>query len=106
MPVLYYLGVFDKNTNELVGYIADITCDGGMLLSEKPLKTGAVFQLKIESDSNQPEKDQIEFEAVCVRCILDRNLEYYDCGLKFLKIISEDVKKIELLIDKYGLDDN
>ncbi len=45
MPTIYYLGVFDRKKNDLIGYLADITAKGAMIMCERPLKPGTSYQL-------------------------------------------------------------
>jgi hypothetical protein len=36
--LIYYLRVFEKNTDTLLGYLVDITPEGIMIMSESPVE--------------------------------------------------------------------
>ena len=45
--LIYYLRVFDRDTSILIGHLVDITAEGIMLISEDPIETDNIFQLKM-----------------------------------------------------------
>ena len=45
--LIYYLKVLDRDTEELLGFLVDITTKGFMVMSEKPIERDKVFHLKI-----------------------------------------------------------
>ena len=46
--LIYYLRVFDRNTDKLFGHIVDITTEGVMMIGEKAIETNTVYQLRME----------------------------------------------------------
>ena len=102
--LIYYLTVFDRNTDSLIGYLGDISSGGTMVLSEKPLEKNTTYQLRIEIYSVLFNSEQIELDAKCVRIVHDSNLDFYNCGLEFLKIEHENIEKLREIADKFKLE--
>ena len=103
--LIYYLAVFDRNTDELIGYLADISVEGAMLLCEKPLEIDNVYQFKIEIFSSSSTNKQIEFDAKCLWKKTNEYIDFYNFGFKFEKIDSKNIDEIQSLIDTYRLED-
>ena len=103
--VIYYLSVFDRTTDDLIGYIQDITFEGLGLLSETPLKEDATYQLTMELSSILHESKKFDADATCVRCVPGDNEGFYDCGFKFEKIKPECIDEIKLMIKIFRLDE-
>ena len=102
--LIYYLTVFDRNTDDLIGYLGDISSGGTMVLSEKPLEKNSTYQLKIELYSVLFNSEKIELDARCVRIEHDSNLDFYNCGLEFLKIEHEHIEKLKETADKFKIE--
>ena len=102
--LIYYLTVFDRNTDNLIGYLGDISSGGTMVLSEKPLEKNTTYQLKIEIYSVLYNSEQIELDARCVRIEHDSNLDFYNCGLEFQKVEHENIEKLREMADKFKIE--
>ena len=102
--LIYYLTVFDRNTDNLIGYLGDISSGGTMVLSEEPLETNTTYQLKIEISSVLNKSEQIELDVRCVRIEHDRNLDFFNCVLEFLKIEHENIEKLREMADKFKIE--
>ncbi|MBN2468350.1 MAG: PilZ domain-containing protein [Deltaproteobacteria bacterium] len=103
--LIYYLRVFDKNTDELIGHLVDITPEGIMLMSEKPLTTKTVFQCWMILPGEVFGKNRLEFEAKSLWSKPDVNPDFFDTGLHLLNASDEDMYIINHLISDYGFDD-
>ena len=49
--LIYYLRVFDRKTDQLLGHLVNITPQGIMLISEESLATDTTFQLRMKLPS-------------------------------------------------------
>ena len=103
--LIYYLAVFDRNTDDLMGYLADISLEGAMLLCEEPLEIDNVYQFKIEIISASSSNKQVEFDAKCVWKKQNEYIDFYNFGFKFVKIDPKNIDEIQSLIDTYRLDE-
>ena len=64
MLLVYYLGVTDLETNEVIGHAVDISNEGIMVFSEKPVKTELLFQLQMYLPEEVHESRYFAFSAV------------------------------------------
>ena len=105
VSLIYYLAVFDRNTDDLMGYLADISLEGAMLLCEKSLEIDSDYQFKIEVFSASSINKQIEFDAKCVWRKKNEYIDFFNFCLKFIKIESKNIDEIQSLIDTYRLNE-
>ena len=109
--LIYCLAVFDRNTDRLIGYLADITRESAMVICEEPHDTDKVYQLKFESSASKDDCKQIDVDAMCIRCMKNDIPGFYNCGFKFLKINPESIEDINEMaikfeVDKYNINNN
>lgn len=100
--LIYYLRVFNKNTQELLGHLVDVHTEGMMLLSETPIETPANFQLQMILPEEILGTQTWNFEAQSKWCGLDANPQFYKTGFQFLYAFPHDIELIENLIEDYG----
>ena len=103
--LIYYLRVFDRNSNELLGHLVDITPEGIMLMSEETIPTKNNLELRMVLPSKLFGKDKIEFNATSLWSKGDIMSDFYDTGFRLTKIDRKDAELIESLIDTYGFRD-
>ncbi len=103
--LIYYLRVFDENSDQLIGHLVDITTEGAMLISEEPIKANTVFQLRMVLPAGIEGNKPISFDAQSIWCHKDVNPNFYASGFQLLNPAPEDVEVIEWLIDEFGFRD-
>ena len=103
--LIFYLRVFNNDTNELIGYLVDITSEGVMFMSEKPIEIKPDYSLKMILPENQTGKSFIKFRASCKWCKKDINPDFYVAGFQFEQIDRPDKDIIFELIDDFGFED-
>ncbi len=45
--LIYYLRVFDRDTNEMIGHLVNITTEGIMLISDQTIDLDKTFHLRM-----------------------------------------------------------
>ncbi len=100
--LIYYLRVFDRDTDRLLGHLIDISPQGIMIMSEEPLETNKTFTLRMDLPEDIFDKSEIEFEAESRWTKKDVNPEFYDTGFAITNLSYTDGRLIEKLIDDYG----
>lgn len=98
---MYYLNTFDFNTQQLIGHLIDISIEGAMLFSTKPIPCGDKIKLHIELPAGFPDGNCLDVEAESVRNIRDINPDYHNIGFHFINLDSQSQAVIESLIDYY-----
>ena len=103
--LIYYLRVMDRDTEELLGFLVDITTKGFMVMSEKPIQTGKIFHLKILRATDSEEKQFLFFDARTKWSERSVNSEFYDTGFELVNVTPDDFEEIEKIIDELGFKD-
>lgn len=103
--LIYYPGVFDWETGDLLGHVANISTMGMMLLSEKPMQEKRRFRIGMVLPEGIEELRQLNFEAESRWCKKDVNPDYYAIGYVIQDLDSRDTEYIAYLIEQYGFRD-
>jgi hypothetical protein len=102
----FFTRLFDRETGELLGHLANLTAEGAMIISETPLEPGKVYRLHMDLSEAFFSKSHLDFEA---RCVWSQPEEiapkFYNTGFQFVKIAPEDVQIIAQIIQEYELHD-
>jgi hypothetical protein len=103
--LIYYLRVWDVNTDKLLGHIVDINTGGFMLVSEKKIEAEQAFDLEIRWNSPEDEEIKIQFKAESRWSSNDVNSAFFDTGFKLLGPTDDVLEPIKKMIDEYGFQD-
>ena len=103
--LIFYLRVFDRKTDEVIGHLVDITTKGVMLISEKPLKANTIFQLRMTLPVETMGSKQLSFDAKSAWVKKDINPDFYITGFEIQSIKPNDINVIEQLIKEFGFQD-
>lgn len=104
--LIYYLRVFDTQTEKLLGHVVDITTKGIMLMSETELPLNTTFSLCMILPEETWNIERITFEAESVWSKQDVNPDFYVTGFRFKNIAPKNVQLIKHLIDTFGFRDD
>lgn len=100
--LIYNPEVFDNETNELIGYIDDISSRGAMVIGYKPYTMKNIYNIKIILPQEIYHTQYLSIEATCIRCAQDINSDYYNIGFLFHNIGDKEQEVISKLIDEYS----
>ena len=95
-----YLKVVNVETDQLFGYMVDITDKGLMLTSEQPVATKASFRLRVDLSSQIEGRNEFDLSAQSMWSEKDDESGFYNTGFLFIDISPEDLKIIDQMIDK------
>ncbi|MGD8710850.1 MAG: PilZ domain-containing protein [Ectothiorhodospiraceae bacterium] len=98
-----FLPVIHRKTGELIGYLTDVTVDGGMVESEEPPAEGALYPLRMELAESIAGENTIDVDARCVWIRKDRNAIFHYCGFEFHDADPDTREKISELAERYRL---
>ena len=102
-PTSLYVQFINNRTGELVGDLADISRDGFMLESFKPIPLNAEFSFRIDLPPEISKKQSIVFIAQSRWSQPDRlDSRLYDVGFEILKTDPADAQVFQQLYDQYG----
>lgn len=81
--LVYYLRVFDTEGQTLFGHVVDVSRNGMLITSDRPMATQNKYRLAIEDTSSLDFHTTLEFEAECRWCKEDAGL--FDGGFRLLE---------------------
>ncbi len=99
--LIYYLKVVDQETNQVSGHTVNISNEGMMLISEKPIKPEHLFHLKMFLPEKIQESRYFEFSTMSKWCQKDENPDFYNSGFQLDNVSTESIQVIQRLIDKF-----
>ena len=88
----YYLKVFNRFTDQPIGYLGNVSEDGLMLISQLPMLIGAEFDLRVKVPGGDGQVQFIDFSACCLWCHEDLTPHHYDSGFSLLRAGAEFVE--------------
>ncbi len=103
--LIYYLRVFDRSTDKLMGHLVDITPKGIMLVSEEPIAVGETFRVRMMLPTSLFGKSRLDFEAESLWSTNDINPDFIDTGFRMIGVDAADEKLIEWLVKEYGFNE-
>jgi hypothetical protein len=99
----FFTRVFDRSTGQLLGHLADLTAEGMMIISEKPLRTNTVYSLQMDLSGAYFDKERLDFQATSIWCQPDIDPSFYNTGFRLHKMPPEDISIIQRIIEEYGI---
>ena len=100
--LIFYSRVSDGMTGRVLGYLLNITPEGAMILSEKPLEVGWDVELYIELPEGMSDLREMVIQARSRWCQPDINPEFYDVGFEFLQTTEVYSALILRLVEEFG----
>ena len=99
-----YLQVLDRNTQDIIGHLVNITPGGAMMISEEPISKDTSLRLRLVLPEKFEGNDALDIRSRSVWCKKDRfNPELYASGFKIERIHQPDDAFIDRFIDKFCL---
>ena len=98
-----YFDTYEMNMNSSLGYMADISYGGMMLISKYPVQTNIVLPLRIELNEEVEKACQMKVITRSVRCNEDKDFSYFNIGLKLVDLSSSNLSIIKRVIEKYAI---
>jgi len=93
-----FLIVCDSQTAAFIGQVANMTEQGAMLLSEKPIQLNTTVECKMTLPKSTDGKDYVSFEAESKWCTHDEKTGMYRTGYEFQKMTPDDHAIIQELL--------
>jgi hypothetical protein len=98
-----YLRFLNNRTGELVGDLANISTDGFMLESMKPIQINAEYSFRIDLPPELSRKLSIVFTARSIWSQPDRvDRRLYDIGFEIVKMDASDRQVFQQIFEQYG----
>ena len=100
--MMAFTPVHDLNKNILLGYIADLTLQGALLVGEGPVEVDMRLTLAIDFPET-PEfiARRMVIPARVVWCKREQDSPYYDTGTEFQTLEQPDKTILEAILERY-----
>ncbi len=100
--LIYFLQVFNQDTEMFLGNLVNISPDGMLLFGEQPIEPGKRYKLRMNVQFLGQERTTLEVEAESRWCKNTTHPELYDAGFKLLNVPEEQHRLIDQLIKEFG----
>jgi len=99
----FYMQLFNHETQELVGHLADISSGGFKLDSLSPIPPNKDFQFRLDLASEVADKPFMVFLARSKWCKANPLDPFcYNVGFQLISVSPEDTEIFNRMIEKYG----
>jgi len=97
-----YSRVFDRTSGRVLGYLADLSPRGAMIISDDPMTENLDLQLRLDlPDPLLFSTDHLNLEARTAWCRPDIDPAFYNIGFEFSDLGEKESRIIEEMIDAY-----
>ncbi len=103
--LLYYARIFNADTSEMVGHLVDLTPEGLMMVSEKPILPGKQYNFRLELSEDISESQFLDFKACSVWCKPSKIESYYNVGFQTQSLTNEETAIVHSIVRSYGFRD-
>lgn len=100
--LIYYLRVFNRLNNELLGHLVDLTPEGIMIIGERLLPVDVDCDLYMTLPEEILGKNKVDFVAHAVWSRKDVDPSFYGTGFRMISIDPDDIALIHKLIEDFG----
>ena len=100
--LIIYSRVFERTMGKLLGYLADLSLDGAMIISEDKIKEGTMLDLRFDlPDPKVFDANTLNLSARVARCHPDISPAFFNIGLEFQEVTDKDKKVLEQMMEMY-----
>jgi hypothetical protein len=101
--LLIYSRVFDQTLGKLLGYLSDLSERGAMIIADESLNVGTVLPLRFDLPDPRMFNNahNLMITARVVHCSTDISPDYFDIGLEFLEVNSEQRDILRKMMEVY-----
>ena len=100
--VMTFTPVYDLHENILLGYLGDLTLQGALMVSEKPMEPDRKITLAIEfRETSEIPATRMTIPAHVAWCRQEEHLTYYNTGFEFQEMTGQNKRVIEAILERY-----
>lgn len=95
-----FFGVYDRETDEFIGRLLDMSTIGIKIHSLRLLETDAVYEFRIDLPKAIAGQRHLCFDGICVRCVENQKSKgNYEAGFQITNIEFEEFETIKHLLN-------
>jgi hypothetical protein len=100
--LIVYSRVFERTMGKLLGYLADLSLEGAMIISEEKLETDRMMSLRFDlPDMNVFDRNSLNLNVRVARCDPDISPGFFNIGFEFQEVNEEQKAIIRKMMDLY-----
>ncbi len=100
--LIVYSRVFERTMGRLLGYLADLSLEGAMIISEEKLAVDRLMSLRFDlPDMSAFDRNSLNLNARVARCDPDISPGFYNIGFEFQDVTEEQQAVIRKMMDMY-----
>lgn len=103
--LVFYLRVFDGSSSRVIGHVVDISAQGIMLVSDKPVPVDTPYNLRMRLPTEVADREEIVFNATSRWCKKDDNPDFFIIGFQMDDLDPEIEKYILSLVEDFSYKD-
>jgi hypothetical protein len=84
------LMIFNRETDEHIGGLANLTPEGAMFITREPIDVSVVLKCRVELSRTTIDCDEFVFDAECVWCTKDETRGWYESGYKLKNVSGQN----------------
>ena len=97
-----YSRVFNRTSGSVLGYLADLSQRGAMVISDDPMPENANISLRFDlPDPPLFSTDHLNMEARIAWCRPDIDPAFYNIGFEFISVNEKESLIIEEMVEAY-----
>lgn len=100
--LIYFLQVFNQETEKFLGNLVNISPDGMLLFGEQPIEPGQRYRLRMNVQFLGEDQTTLEVEAESRWCKNNTHPDIYDAGFRLINVPEEQQLLINQLIKEFG----
>ena len=104
--LVFYLRVFDQDSKDIIGHLTDISTAGLMLVSERPIDSDAVFNVRVILPKEVSGRSELQLKVQCIWCRPDTIAPFHVAGFQFVEIDLEKKKLIDALTGEFSREES
>jgi hypothetical protein len=95
--------VYQLHPRLLLGYVGDLTLKGMLIIGNTPVMADRKTTLEVDFPGDRPDVSVIKvaIPARIAWCRPDENPEYYDIGVEFTDITSDQIDLLQQVLERY-----
>lgn len=97
--------IFDRQTGQLLGNVADITAEGVMVISSHPIEVDKDFQLRVDLAGRIFGVDHLNLSGCSIWCQTDIDPAYFNTGFQLTGVTPEEIELIDRIVEEYKIRD-
>ncbi len=103
--LIYYLEVFNDESDEILGHVVDITTKGIKLVSKKHIETKKNYTLRMVLPEEHFKGSSITFDAISMWSDRDVNPDFFVTGFQTSELDKKATNTIKKLVVLLGFND-